>query len=93
MPSPASRVTWPSVLAFRGLPVGNHLAGQMTVTLLDRTEASLPVVGATLVLIKGEGLTTEVSQFVRVTTVAATTREFEKTTKALYPAGNHSRRQ
>lgn len=62
---------------FGGYLFGNHLAGQMTVTLLDRTEASLPVVGATLVLIKGEGLTTEVSQFVRVTTVAATTREFE----------------
>lgn len=62
---------------FSGYLFGNHLAGQMTVTLLAGTDITLPVVGTTMVLIKNESLTTEVYQFVRVTSVSAVTRDFE----------------
>lgn len=63
--------------AFAGYLFGNHLAGQMTVTLLARPEIALPVVGQTLVLRKLEGQPGEAEQFVRVTSVGSRERTFE----------------
>ena len=56
---------------------GNHIAGQMTISLLATTTTTPPVVGSTLGLVKNEGATNELYQFVRVTSVTATNRDFE----------------
>lgn len=61
---------------YSGLLFGNHLAGQSVVTILQRVEAPLPVVGQTLVLTKSVGLSNEFSQFVRLTGITATVRNF-----------------
>ena len=61
---------------YAGLLFGNHLEGMGSVIFLLRTEATLPVVGDVLYLVKNEGLQTEVSQFVQITTVAVTLRTF-----------------
>jgi hypothetical protein len=76
--SAASRVE--SYLAqgavYPGLLFGNHLAGQMTVTVAQRTTVALPFVGSTLVLRKNEGLNTQAEQFVRLVDVSAIERTF-----------------
>lgn len=61
---------------YSGLLFGNHLAGQSVVTLLQRVEATLPVVGQTLVLVKNVGLSNEFRQYVRLTSITATVRNF-----------------
>lgn len=60
----------------RGLLYGNHIAGQMTVMLIQRVGTALPVVGDTLVLRKGEGTGSQVEQFVRVTDVSSEVMSF-----------------
>lgn len=55
---------------------GNQIAGQMVISLLQRTTAPLPVVGDTLLLRKNEGLINETEQFVRITDVTAIERTF-----------------
>lgn len=62
--------------AYSGLLFGNHITGQQTVTLIQRTSAPLPVSGDTLVLVKFPGTGSEAEQFVRITDVASTTRDF-----------------
>lgn len=62
---------------YAGYLFGNHLAGQMTVTLLQRVEADLPVVGTTLVLRKNEGQSGQAEQFVRITSVTSRLRSFD----------------
>lgn len=62
--------------AYPGLLFGNHIAGQMAVTLIQRENVPLPSVGDTIVLRKNEGLTSEVEQFVRVNDVSSSRREF-----------------
>lgn len=61
---------------YAGYLFGNHLAGQMSVSLLQRIERPLPVVGGTLVLLKNEGLSSEYQQFIRITDVVGTERTF-----------------
>ena len=61
---------------YAGYLFGNHIAGQRSVTLLQRVGRPLPVVGGTLVMRKNEGLSTEYEQFIRITSVAATDRTF-----------------
>lgn len=61
---------------YSGLLFGNHLEGQSVVTLLQRVEATLPVVGQTLVLVKNVGLSNEFRQYVRLTGITATVRNF-----------------
>lgn len=61
---------------YAGLLFGNHLEGMGSVIFLLRLEATLPVTGDVLYLVKNEGLMTEVSQFVQITTVSATQRTF-----------------
>ena len=61
---------------YSGYLFGDHLAGQMSVTLLQREEVPAPVVGQTLVLSKNLDEPSEFVQFVRVTGVTATVRSF-----------------
>jgi hypothetical protein len=61
---------------YAGYLFGDHIAGQMSVTVLQREEVPAPVVGATLVLTKNIGLSNEFVQFVRVTGVESTVRSF-----------------
>jgi hypothetical protein len=72
---------------YHGLLYGNHLAGMNAVIFLQRLEATPPVVGDVLYLIKDEGLITEVNQFVQVTTVSVVERTFT------YEGGEFSRNQ
>lgn len=62
--------------AYPGMLFGDHLAGQMVVSILQRPEVALPVIGATIVLTKNLGLVNEFVQFVRVTDVSAILRTF-----------------
>jgi hypothetical protein len=62
--------------AYQGLLYGNHIAGQMTVMLIQRTNALIPPIGATLCLRKNEGLETELEQYVRVTSVESMVATF-----------------
>lgn len=62
--------------AYQGLLFGNHLAGQMTVMVIQRPSIAAPTIGASLVLRKNEGLVSEVEQFVRVTDVSSQLRTF-----------------
>jgi hypothetical protein len=61
---------------YAGLLFGNHLQGMGSVIFLMRTEATPPVVGDVLYLVKNEGLVTEATQFVQITTVAIVKRTF-----------------
>ena len=67
----AQGATWAGYL------FGNHIAGQLVVSLLARTTVPPPVVGDTYVLRKLEGTAGEFEQFVRITDVTVTLREFE----------------
>lgn len=61
---------------WQGYLFGDHIAGQMTVSLLQRNEAPLPVIGQTLMLRKDEGLATQFDQYIRITDVEAIVRTF-----------------
>lgn len=61
---------------YAGLLFGHHIAGMMTLTLLQRTEIPAPSVGETLMLLAGAGTASERQQYVRVTSVSTRTRTF-----------------
>ncbi len=75
---------------YGGLLFGNHLEGMGSVIFLLRPEATLPVTGDVLYLVKNEGLSTEVSQFVQINTVTVTLRTF---TDGLNGGGDFTRNQ
>jgi hypothetical protein len=54
----------------------NHLAGQRVVQFFQRTTATLPNVGQTLVLVENEGLSTQKTQYIRATAVSSQNRTF-----------------
>lgn len=62
---------------YAGYLFGNHIAGQMNISILARTNVVPPVVGDSYVLKKLEGTGGEFTQFVRITDVSVTPREFE----------------
>jgi hypothetical protein len=64
---------------YSGYLFGNHIAGMAVITLLQREEVSVPVVGDTFVLVAFEGTASEVTQFVRVTDVSTELRTFTDT--------------
>ena len=64
---------------YSGLLFGNHLTGMMTVMLIQQQDRMLPVIGAVLVLIKNQGLVTELQQYVRVTSVSSQVLTFTDT--------------
>lgn len=66
----AKGAAWPGYL------YGDHIAGQRTVTLLQRDEAPLPTTGTTLMLRKFEGLPNQADQYIRVIDVSSTKRTF-----------------
>lgn len=61
---------------YSGYLFGDHIAGQATVTLLQRVEISLPTVGSTMLLRKNEGLGTQYDEYIRITDVSSTLRTF-----------------
>lgn len=65
--------------SYAGYLFGNHIAGQMTVTLQQRVSVALPQSGDTIVLVKFPGTTGQVEQYVRIIDVTATQREFTGT--------------
>ena len=54
----------------------NHIAGQRVVQFFQRTNAEIPPIGRTLVLVQNEGLSTEKEQYVRITNVSVVERTF-----------------
>lgn len=65
--------------AYGGLLFGNHIQGQMTVSVIQRAGTQTPAVGETIVLRKNEGLVTQIEQYVRVTEVSTEVHEFTDT--------------
>ncbi|MQR02321.1 hypothetical protein [Glaciimonas soli] len=61
---------WPAYL------FENHIAGQRSIQLFQRSSETLPPVGQTLLLVQDEGQTTERAQYVRITKVSAIERAF-----------------
>ncbi|WP_199026649.1 hypothetical protein [Ralstonia sp. ASV6] len=59
-----------------GQLLGTQLQGQRSVQLLLKVGDPVPKIGQTLVLVQFEGLPTEFSQYVRVSDVKTTTRQF-----------------
>jgi hypothetical protein len=53
-----------------------HITGQMALACLAPTSEPLPSVGTTIVLARNPGLSTEMLQYVRITSVASETRDF-----------------
>lgn len=62
--------------AYAGNLYGNHIAGQNTLLLFQKTD-TLPAIGSTMVLTKREGFQDELREYVRVTEAASELREFE----------------
>ena len=54
----------------------NHIAGQRTIQLFQRTNAAVPTVGKTLVLVGNDGLPNQYEQYVRAIRVGAEVRMF-----------------
>lgn len=64
---------------YSGYLFGNHIAGMAVVTLLQREEVPIPVVGDTFVLRAYEGTVGQVEQYVRVKDVSTLLRTFTDT--------------
>ncbi|MBB4845032.1 hypothetical protein HNP55_003578 [Paucibacter oligotrophus] len=62
--------------AYAGQLFGDHIAGQMTVAVVQRVEAPVPSVGETLLVRSNEGLPTQFEQYLRVLDRTATKRTF-----------------
>lgn len=61
---------------YSGYLFGDHISGMQIVTLLQRAEIALPVVGDTFVLRAFQGQANQREQFVRVTSVSSLLRTF-----------------
>lgn len=61
---------------YAGFLYENHIAGQRVIQIFQRPSADLPIVGQTLVLTTNEGLVSEVTQYVRATSVSSQERTF-----------------
>lgn len=61
---------------YSGYLFGNHIAGMRVITILQREEVPLPVVGDTFVLRAFEGTAGEIEQFVRVSDISTQLRTF-----------------
>jgi len=62
--------------AYAGQLFGDHIQGQMVVSLVQRENQALPIVGQTLLLRKNEGTGSQVEQYVRAIDVASAPRTF-----------------
>lgn len=60
---------------YQGFLFGNHIEGQATVTLFQRTD-NLPAIGSSLALVKREGFGDQFTQYVRVTEASNILRTF-----------------
>lgn len=63
---------------FAGFLFGNHITGQRTLSILQRT-AETPAIGSSLALTKREGFSDQYVQYVRVTEASVTLRGFTDT--------------
>lgn len=61
---------------YEGFLYENHIAGQRVIQIFQRPAADLPVVGQTIVLTYNEGLVSEVTQYVRATSISSEVRTF-----------------
>ena len=61
---------------WNGILLGNHVQGQGNIQIFHRIGTSAPPIGRTLVLVQGEGLSTEKRQFVRITRTDTVERTF-----------------
>ena len=61
---------WPGFL------LENHIAGQRSIQICQRENIDPPTIGKTLFLVKNEGSSSEVGQYVRITRVSAEVRTF-----------------
>ena len=61
---------------YEGFLYENHIAGQRVIQIFQRTSADLPVVGQTIVLTYNEGLVSEVTQYIRATSISSVVRTF-----------------
>ncbi len=65
--------------SYPGYLFGDHIEGQMTVSIQQRTTVPLPSNGDTLVLVKFPNTSSEYRQFFRITDVSSINREFTTT--------------
>lgn len=65
---------------YEGLLFGNQITGQRTISVLQRKELPIPVIGSVLLLRKNEGLSSQADQYVRVMSVDSIVRTFTTTT-------------
>lgn len=68
-----------------GVLLETHVAGQRAIQLLQHPTAELPAVGKTLVLTQDEGLSTEKTQYVRITAVTSSEHLYPNGQNALTP--------
>lgn len=61
---------------YAGYLYEDHIEGQRVIQIFQRPSADLPLVGQTIVLTYNEGLSSEVTQYVRATSVSSLTRLF-----------------
>lgn len=61
---------------YAGFLYENHIAGQRVIQIFQRPSADIPVVGQTVVLTYNEGLVSEVTQYVRATSISSVVRTF-----------------
>lgn len=61
---------------WNGFLLNNHVVGQRNIQIAQRPGTAPPTIGRTLVLVKDEGLPTEVSQYVRVIDVDTEVRDY-----------------
>ena len=59
-----------------GYLLENHITGQRSIQIFQRESADVPAVGHTLYLVKNEGLSDQVEQYVRVTRATPEVRTF-----------------
>ena len=72
---------------YAGYLYENHIAGQRVIQIFQRPATDPPVVGQTIVLTYNEGLVSEVTQYVRATSISSVLRTFyDVNSSSEYPA-------
>ena len=72
---------------YAGYLYENHIAGQRVIQIFQRQAIDPPVVGQTIVLTYNEGLVSEVTQYVRATSISSVLRTFyDVNSSSEYPA-------
>ena len=72
--------------SWNGYLFENHIIGQRSIQLFQRTNGEVPPIGRTFRLVQNEGLGTEKSQYVRITRTATQVRTFTSSNGKEYQA-------